>query len=308
MTIYVVGHKNPDTDSVCSAIAYAELKKKQGIDAEPAILGKINPETKFVLEKWKIPIPTLLEDAAGKKIIIVDHSEIVQGPKNLDKAEILEIIDHHRIGDIQTSKAILFISKPVGSTSTVIYDLYKEAGIEPDNKIKGLILSAVISDTKILRSPITTERDKEIAEKLAKELKIDIEEYGKEMFSVWADFDNKTPEELMKNDVKVYNFKKGKAYINVFELFVGVENILKRKNELLEEMRKMRKTYETVVCAIVDIMRKEARVLIVSKFENEIKNEYKKEYGIDFQENEAKMKGVISRKKQIVPLLERVMN
>jgi len=303
--IYIAGHKSPDTDSICAAIAYAELKSKQGIDAVPCRLGEINSETSFVLKRWKTDIPQLLDDATGKQIIIVDHSEIKQGPNNMNKAEILEVVDHHRIGDLQTSQPILFISKPVGCTCTVIYDLFKEQGVEPSREVKGLILSAILSDTWSFKSSTFTKHDKNIATALADQLDINnIEEYGMELFKSKIDFHEKTAEQIMKNDVKQYDFSKGNVYINVYELIAGADELLKRKDEILEEMKKMSKEYNTVVFAILDILKDETSILAISKFEQEIEKAYK----TTFKNNQIKLKGLISRKRRIVPVLEKIMN
>jgi manganese-dependent inorganic pyrophosphatase len=304
MTIHIVGHRSPDTDSICAAIAYSELKKAQGIDAVPNRLGPLSSESTFVLKKWEVESPALLEDAAGKKIIIVDHSEMKQGPKNLDKAEILEIVDHHRIGDVQTSQPILFISKPVGCSCTVIYDLYKDHAIEPSKKVKALILSAILSDTWIFKSKTCTQQDKDIAEQLAKELNIDLQKYGMEMLESKIDFADKNAEQIMKNDVKQYDFAKGSAYINVYELIAGVDKLLARKQEFLDEMKKMHSEHATVIFAIIDMTKNETHLFSVSKFQSEIEQAYKTK----FTDNQTLMPELFSRKKQIVPILEKIMN
>jgi manganese-dependent inorganic pyrophosphatase len=304
MTIHIVGHRSPDTDSICAAIAYSELKKAQGINAIPNRLGPLSSESTFVLKKWGIESPALLEDAAGKQLIIVDHSEMKQGPKNLDKAEILEIIDHHRIGDVQTSQPILFISKPVGCSCTVIYDLYKDHAIEPSKKVKALILSAILSDTWIFKSITCTQHDKDIAKQLAKELNIDLQKYGMKMFESKIDFANKNAEQIMKNDVKAYDFNKGSAYINVYELVAGTDKLLQRKQEIIDEMKKMNSEYKTVIFAIIDITKNETHLFSISSFQSEIENAYK----IKFKDNQTIIPGLFSRKKQIVPVLEKIMN
>jgi len=304
MTIYIAGHRNPDTDSVCSAIAYAELKNKQGVKAIPVILSEINSETKFVLEKWKMSVPQLLEDATGKQLIIVDHSEVRQGPKNMDKAEILEVVDHHKIGDLQTSQPIMFISKPVGCTCTVVYDLYMEEGETPSKEVKALILSAILSDTWAFKSVITTQHDKEVAEKLASDLGLDIEEYGMSLFKAKIDFHDKTAEQILNTDTKKYDFKKGKAHIGVYELIAGTDELLKRKQEIIDYMKEMHKTIETIVFAIIDISKCETHILVVSKFEKEISHALK----ADVEDHYEKLPCLMSRKKQIVPVLEKIMN
>ncbi|NQU66022.1 MAG: DHH family phosphoesterase, partial [SAR324 cluster bacterium] len=124
MTVYVVGHKSPDTDSVTSAIAYAGLKKALGMDAIPASQGELNPETKMVLDKFGFSAPEHLMDASGKQVILVDHGDLAQAPDNLSEGELVELVDHHKIGDITTNSPIFFYTKPVGCTGTVLKELY----------------------------------------------------------------------------------------------------------------------------------------------------------------------------------------
>jgi len=120
MTVYVVGHKSPDTDSVASAIAYAHLKKALGMDAKPAVQGDLNPETQLVLQKFGVAAPEKLTDGTGKKMILVDHSDLAQAPDNLSKGEVVEVVDHHKIGDVTTNSPIFFMAMPVGCTGTVL--------------------------------------------------------------------------------------------------------------------------------------------------------------------------------------------
>jgi len=303
--IFIAGHKSPDTDSICAAIAYAELKNKQGVDAVPCRLGDINSETKFVLEKWGLDIPQLLEDATNKQLIIVDHSEVKQGPNNIDKAEIIEVIDHHKIGDLQTSQPIMFISKPVGCTCTVIYDLFKEQGVEPSREVKGLILSSILSDTWIFKSSTNTDHDREVATALADQLDINnIKDYGMEMFKTKIDFHNKTPEQLLKNDCKTYDFSNGSAYINVYDLVAGSNELIKKRKEILEEMKKLSEKHKTVMFIIVDILNTQTHMFVISPFEKDIATAYK----TTFENNYTKIPGLLSRKKEIVPILEKIMN
>jgi manganese-dependent inorganic pyrophosphatase len=302
--IYVAGHKSPDTDSICAAIAYAELKKKLGQDAVACRLGDINSETKFILGKWGVAIPELLENASGKQLIIVDHSETKQGPTGIENAEILEIIDHHRIGDLAPTDPSKFINKKLGATCTIIYNLYLENNQEPDKNVKALILSAILSDTWMFKSSTTANEDRAIAEKISQDLGLDMEKYAMDMFKSKTDFHEKTAEQIMKNDYKIYEFSKGKSYINAYELVAGADELVKRKDEILQEMEKMKTEYTTVMFVIVDIMGEKTHMFVLSEFENQIAQEYK----IEFKDHYSELKGLVSRKKQIVPVLEKIMN
>ena len=151
---YVIGHKNPDTDSICSAIGYAALKNALNPDsAQPARAGDLNPETSFVLEHFGLPEPEYLESASGQEIILVDHNEAAQAVNDVNDARILEILDHHKIGDIQTSEPIYFRAMPIGCTATIVYLSFKENGLTPEAPIAGGLCSAILSDTLAFRSP-----------------------------------------------------------------------------------------------------------------------------------------------------------
>jgi len=138
--VYVFGHKNPDTDSICASIAYAEFKQKQGVNAKPIRLGELNPETRFVLDKFGVEEPDKMHNFEGKDVILIDHTKEEESGENIKKAHILEIIDHHALGSLQTFDQVFARIEPVGSSSTIIYKIYKESNIEIEDKIEGLLL------------------------------------------------------------------------------------------------------------------------------------------------------------------------
>ena len=158
--VLVFGHKNPDTDSICSAIAYANLKSELGVNAEPVRLGEINSETKYALEYFQVNVPRLVEKVAQetKQVILVDHNESQQSADDIDEVRILEVIDHHRIANFQTSDPLYYRAEPVGCTATILNKLYKENGVKIKKEIAGLMLSALISDSLLFKSPTCTER------------------------------------------------------------------------------------------------------------------------------------------------------
>lgn len=304
--IYVIGHKSPDTDSIVSAIAYAYYKRtKEGIKAVPARAGEINNETRFVLEKFGVEAPQLIENAAGKKVILVDHNEKSQAVEGIEEAEIVEIIDHHRIGDIQTGNPIFFLNRPVGSTSTIIYsDFFKRSNIEMPNHIKGILLGGILSDTVILRSPITTDEDKEIVEILSTDLGINAEEFGIEMFKVKSDLSKKSAREIIEMDYKKYEFSKGKIWVSQVET-VDSEELRKRKEEFLNEMKKMKEEMglSLIVVLLTDIIKRGCLMLAIADDESIIE----KAFGKKLEDNEVWLPGVMSRKKQVIPPIENLM-
>ena len=144
MSVYVFGHKSPDTDSVAAAIAFAALKKAQGEDFVPVMQGKPNPETEMVLKRFGFSAPETMTDAAGKKLALVDHSDLAQAPDNLAQGELVAIVDHHKIGDVTTNQPIFFCNMPVGCSCTVLKTLYDMAGVKPEAKVAGMMLAGEV--------------------------------------------------------------------------------------------------------------------------------------------------------------------
>ena len=200
--IFITGHKNPDTDSICSAIGYAALKG-EGYAAGRA--GELNPETKFVLERFGLAAPELLQNVVGSEIILVDHNEAGQAVDGIADAKIIEILDHHKIGGLQTSEPILFCNLPVGCTATIVTMFYQQNGKKPEPAVAGALCSAILSDTLAFRSPTCTELDKKAATELAAIAGIaDVEAYAKEMFMAGSELGNKTEREILYLDFKKF--------------------------------------------------------------------------------------------------------
>ncbi len=298
--LYIFGHKAPDTDTVCSAIAYAYLKNKLGKEAKPFVLGDINSETKFVLEKFGVDVPEILESAEGKDVVLVDHNEFSQTIDDIEKANIVEIIDHHKM-KFSWNKPITILTLPWGSTATIITKLFEYYNIEIPREIAGCLLSAILSDTVIFKSPTTTEIDKKFAEKLSKIAGIEnMEEYGIEMFKAKSEISTKTAEEIIFTDSKLFDFSGKKVRISQIEV-VDDEEVLKRKEELLEEMKKVKEKEELdgILLLITNIMKEGSTMLVVA---DEVEP-YEKAFNVKFEENSAWVK-VMSRKKEVVPPLE----
>ena len=305
--IYVIGHKNPDTDSICAAIAYANLEKKLGNKAEiiPARSGNINDETKFILNKFGFEAPYFMKDATDKKVILVDHTEPKQRPENMDKGEIVKVIDHHNIS-FQQATPIYFHVEPIGSTSTIIAKLYLEKNINIPKNIAGLLLSAILSDTVIFKSPITTEKDKEIAEKLRPIAEIDnLETFGIEIFKAKSNWSKKTIHEIITTDYKEYELGGKNIGITQVET-VDTTDLEKRKDEFLEDMNKIKKdrNLDTIIVLLTDIIKEGCLMFITGNSVALIE----KTFGKDIKDNEVYLPGVLSRKKQIVPLLEKALS
>ncbi|OUJ19041.1 Inorganic pyrophosphatase/exopolyphosphatase [Methanonatronarchaeum thermophilum] len=300
---YIIGHKKPDTDSICSAIAYAELKNKEGTEAKPIRCGPINPETEYVLNKFNTPTPEKITDISNKNIILVDHNEYSQAANGIKKAKINEVIDHHRIGGLVTSKPIFFHCEPVGSTATIIADIYLNKNKEIPKKTAGILLSAILSDTVVHRSPTNTKKDEKIAKKLSKITNIDIEKYGKEMLKEKSKLGEKPPREIILGDFKEYEFNKKLIGVGQVETVVPKE-VLEQKPQLIKEMKKItnEKNYNTLILLITDLLKKDTEALITGETE-----QFEKAFQTKIQNNSTLLKGVLSRKKQVIPPLEKTI-
>ena len=295
--IYVVGHLNPDSDSICSAIAYAHfLRERHKHHVVACRAGTLNSETKFVLKKFKEKTPQLLKDATNKNIIILDHNEIHQAVKNIREANILEIIDHHRIGDVETIHPIPFENEIRGATASIIADRFSWFRIPISRRYAGLILSAILSDTLLLKSPTTTPKDRIWARKLAKIARVNLQKYGKEMLEAGCDIAKHSINKLILTDFKTYQshgHKVGIAQIPV----IGFKDILKKKKELLKEMTRLKKkgNYHSLFVMITDVLEGNSYLLFIAK-EAEVKKKFRKKV---LEPGMMYLPKVVSRKKQI---------
>lgn len=305
--VYIIGHKSPDTDSICAAIAYANLKRVTGENsaAKAARAGKINPETEFVLNRFGVETPELLENAAGKKLILVDHNEFAQMVDGAEEAEILEVLDHHRI-EFKWANPILFHTEPVGSTSTLVAEKYFEKGIELDEKMAGIMLAAILSDTVVFKSPTSTERDKEVAEKLAKIVGVDPQKFGVEVKKAKASLEGKSAKDIIRSDFKDYTFGGKKVGVGQVEI-VDIEEARSRKQEILDEMRRMtaEEGYDMVFMMLTDIIQEGTELLVVGDEDGAVT---RKAFNAELKDNSVYIEGMMSRKKQVIPPLEKTMS
>ncbi|MDD4353423.1 MAG: manganese-dependent inorganic pyrophosphatase [Candidatus Nanoarchaeia archaeon] len=298
--IIIIGHKNQDLDSVASSIAYAELKKALGIDCEAFVFGKIDDETKFILDKFKIKIPKTIDSLIGKKVILVDHCANCQMADGFEGAEIIEIIDHHNMaGDIKTSKPIKYHCEPLGSTSTIIAKYYFDEGIKINENIAKLLLAAMISDMDLFKSPTTTNIDLKIKDKLNEIAKLDIEKLGIEMFKAKSNIDKKTDEELMNDDSKEFELPRAtKALISQIKLMELDSFIKNRKTSMMKLMESKLNNYGLIIVIVTDLIKEGSELIAVGK--TDMVEEAMK---IRLKNNSAYIPGLLSRKKQVIPPL-----
>ncbi len=303
MSVIVFGHKNPDTDSVCAAIAVADLKSKLGTAATPAAQGELSPESEFVLNKYGFNAPEVVTSGEGKQVILVDHSDLSQSLDDLAKAEILGIIDHHKLGDVTTPNPLECWIWPVGCTCTVIKSMYDFYGVEIPKNIAGIMLCAILSDTVIFKSATCTDADKKACEELAKIAGVsDMMDLGMEMFKVKSAVEGTPARDLIFRDYKDFNMSGKKVGIGQLEV-VDLSILEPVKNDLYEEMKKVKEEggRHSVFLLLTDIMKEGSEMLVLSDDPSVVEKAFGK--GVDG--TSVWLDGVMSRKKQVVPNFEK---
>lgn len=301
-TVLVFGHKNPDTDTITSALAYAELKKKLGMDAEAVRLGEVSGETQYALDHFRVKAPRLIESVKGEaeEVILVDHNEFQQSADGIEDVRILEVIDHHRIANFQTADPLYYRAEPVGCTATILLKLYKEHGVEIAADMAGLMLSAIISDSLLFKSPTCTDEDIKAAKELAEIAGVDAEAYGLEMLKAGADLSQKTIEELISLDSK--EFAMGDYRVEIAQVnTVDANDVLNRKEEVEAAITNTvaAKNLDLFVFAITNILTNDSEAIVVGP-KPEL---FEQAFNVTLQNGLATLPGVVSRKKQIVPVL-----
>ena len=304
MSILVFGHKNPDTDTICSAIAYAELKGKLGKDVKAVRLGEVNEETKFVLDYFKVEKPELIESVSGKEIMLVDHNERTQTADGFEEAKVLELVDHHRISNFNVDEPLYVRMEPVGCTATIILKLFKENNLLPSPTTAGLMLSAIVSDTLLFKSPTCTECDVKAGKELAEIAGVNVEEYGLEMLKAGTALGGKSEVELINMDMKIFEVdgsKIGVAQVNT----VNEAELLERKEKLLVEIDNIinKEGLKFFIFAITNILSNDS-IGIVAGDGNAV---IEKAFNEKIDNNLIALKGVVSRKKQIIPPLTKAI-
>jgi len=304
-SVFVIGHKSPDLDSVAAAISYAEYKNKieQTDRYIPAVTGELNKETILVLKKLKIKKPQIIDNAENLSVILVDHNENLQSVAGIEKANILEVIDHHKV-DFKYSMPIVFEVKPWGASCTVIYDIYKKNKIKPSKKTAGLMLAAILVDTVITKSPTCTEIDKLVIKELAVKARINSwQEFGMELFKERSNVALLTVQQIIESDYKDFTTNSGKFGIGQVET-VDLNDFKSRVDEILKKLNeiKIEGGYHSVILFITDII-KEGSLFLIST-NDQIKME--QALNCKFQNNRVYIPGIISRKKQVAPKITEI--
>lgn len=298
---YIFGHKNPDTDSITSSLVMTDFEKKLGNESVVACrLGNLNKETEYVLNYLGIEAPTLIENVEdGANVILVDHNSPKESIDNLENVNILKVVDHHKIA-LETSYPLYYRAEPVGCTETIMYKLYKENGFEINKTIATLMVSAIISDTLLLKSPTTTEEDRKAVKELAEIAGIDPEIYGLEMLKAGTDLSSFTIDEILHLDAKKIDFKEVKSIVNQVNT-ADISEVMNLKSDLEARMNEIIKeeNLDLFMFLITDIVNSNSQVIALGNSASLVE----KAYGVKLENNTALLKGVVSRKKQVVPVM-----
>ena len=302
--VLIFGHKNPDTDTICSSMVKEILNKKNGCEKSKAVrLGNVNKETQYALNYLGLEAPELIEKVEeGQEVILVDHNEFNQSVEGIENAKILEVVDHHRISNFETSEPLYYTARPYGCTSTILFEEFKASGIEIEKTEAILMASAIISDTLLLKSPTTTDHDRKALEELGKITGINVEEYGLEMLKAGTDLDDFSAEELINLDAKSLD-KEGTKFVIAQVNTVSIEDVLKRQNELEEAINNAiaEKGLSLFVLAITDILNSNSEIIALGAKTDAVE----KAFNVKLENNRAFLKGVVSRKKQLLPFIDK---
>lgn len=303
--VKIFGHKNPDTDTIMSSLILEAIEKTLGVyNAKAYRLGNINKETKYALDYFGVKEPELLEKVdEGTSVMMVDHNEFSQSVDGIEKAKIIRVVDHHKIANFETHEPLFYLAMPVGCTATILREMCKVSGIKIDKVTAGLMLSAIISDTLLLKSPTCTQKDIEAANELAKIAEVDLNTYGLNMLKAGTDLSDFTPNELINIDSKPFTtngLKYQVAQVNT----ACIEDVLKDKEEIETAMELFMKenSVELFVLLITDIIENNSQIIVLGKQEVA-----ERAFNVKLENNTAFLKDVVSRKKQVVPNIDKAI-
>ncbi|WP_440895551.1 manganese-dependent inorganic pyrophosphatase [Amphibacillus sp. Q70] len=303
----IFGHKNPDTDTIASAIVYSYLKNQLGENTEAVALGELNSETQFALDYFNVAAPRVITSVADEtnEVILVDHNEKQQSVSDIDQVKVKEVIDHHRIANFETADPLYYRAEPVGCTATILNKLFKEHKVEVRREMAGLMLSAIISDSLLFKSPTCTDEDIAAAKELADIAGVNLDTYGLEMLKAGADLSGKSVEELLSLDAK--QFEMGSSLVEVAQVnTVDPGELLIKEAEIKEVMAKhiQTKKINLFVLMITDILTNNSIIIGLGDQSVAINQAF----DVKLVDDKVELPGVVSRKKQIVPQLTDILS
>jgi len=303
MALYVTGHKIPDSDSICSAIAVTYLKNALGIEAIACKQGNISPETEFILNKFGFDEPMTKTSFAGEDTFITDTTDLILCPDDILDANVIGVVDHHKLGDLTTSTPLEAWIRPVGCSNTIVKEMFDFYGVEIPANIAGIMMCAILSDTVIFKSPTCTKEDTKAVKELAKIAGIENpKEIGMEMFKIKSAVEGTPIRDLVMRDFKDFNMSGTKVGIGQLEV-VDISVFDDMKDDLLKDLQALKTEggRHTVLLLLSDIMKEGSELLIASDDVSKIDAAF----NTTSTGSKVWLKGVLSRKKQVVPFLEK---
>lgn len=305
--ILVFGHQNPDTDAIGAAIAFSHLQNQLGKDTEAVALGEPSEETQYALDYFKLAAPRVVASAKDEaaQVMLVDHNEFQQSISDIADVEILSVVDHHRIANFETANPLYYRAEPVGCTSTIVLKMYKENQVAIPKEIAGIMLSAIISDTLLFKSPTCTPEDVAAAKELAELAEVELEAYGLDMLKAGTNLSDKTAAVLLDLDAK--SFPMGEANVRIAQInTVDLNEVMDRQAELEQAMaEEMTKNgYDLFVLIVTNILDSDSELLVAGNAIDKVEEAFQTK----LTNNRALLKGVVSRKKQVVPQLTAAFN
>lgn len=302
---YIFGHQNPDTDAIAAAISYSYLQNKLGFDTQAVALGEPNDETKFVLAHFDQEAPKVITTAkpAVESVMLVDHNEAQQSVSDIDQVTVTHVVDHHRIANFETAGPLYYRGEPLGSTNTILWKMYHEAGVAIPAKIAGLMMSAIISDTLLLNSPTTTDTDRQAIEDLAQLAHEDYHTYGLTMLKAGANIADKSAADLIDADAK--SFEMGGQAIRIAQVnVVDMEEAVARQSEFDQAMTASCQAngYALFLLAITNVLNSDTTLIVNG--DTTLMPKVEAAFNEKLTQGKMHLPGVVSRKKQIVPPLQ----
>ena len=303
MATYIFGHTTPDTDSIVGALSLTYLKNKLGEDCIATRQGELNPETEWILDRFSYEAPVLKTSYAGEDVYLVDFMESSQSPNDIKEATILGIVDHHKLGDLKTDAPLEMWVRPVGCSNTIVKQMFDFYDIEIPKDLAAMMMCAILSDTVIFKSPTCTKEDTKACKELATIAEIeDYKALGMEMFIVKSDVLSATPRDLVLRDFKDFNMGESKIGVGQLEV-VDLSVFDNMKKDLFTAMDELKKEggRHTVLLLLTDIMQEGSQLLVLSDEAHKVENAF----DMKLEDAQTWLKGVMSRKKQIIPFLEK---
>lgn len=305
----VFGHQNPDTDAIASSYGWAHLEREVfGRDAEAVALGTPNEETAFALEYFGVTAPRVVESAKAEgvnQVIMTDHNEFQQSIADIKEVEVAAVIDHHRVANFETANPLYMRLEPVGSASSIVYRAFKENGVTPPKEVAGLLLSGLISDTLLLKSPTTHATDPQVAAELAEIAGVNLEEYGLALLKAGTNLASKSAEELINIDAKTFTLNGSNVRVAQVNT-VDIAEVLERQEEIEVAMTAaiVSEGYSDFVLMITDIVNSNSEIVALGSNMDKVEAAF----NFKLENNHAFLAGAVSRKKQVVPQLTDAFN